>query len=936
MIRGTQWKMITAILFSLITLIPVSFGQNILVLNEQCQGSIAYFPTALTNMGYAFTETSNDADFYAHLTDGTAWDLVIVDEYYNPLSTSMAAISAYITGGGKCYMNYWQWDSGTAAAFEASLGAAYDSMIPVYRWDTSHALFNIPNTIPDMTPTLNTCITDGYYLEPMGAGVAVAGYTATPTSGQAACIVGNNGRTILMGEIIGNFVDDADADSKADLLEFAENVVAFFLIQNETCPGLRIPLTVCPGSGATIMQTGSTVGADDDIMEYPDIACASGTTASEHVYHFTPTTDIQLQIDLEGSSYDTKLAIVSPCPTGADFCMYNDDYADTLSSGFDCTLFSAGVTYYIVVYGFGDATGDYVLNLTECGLPTACQPCPCYDASLTMTPSYQTVSGAIEPGACDVFAVELAAGQMAEFTFCAGGGAATFDTYLTLRDSNCAVVAYNDDSCNLLSEITYEISSTGMYYLEVNSCCTGGSGGDYTLAYQYLPSCLTCPDYNYQITPTADYQTHASSIIVGGCKIYEMVLTAGNTVTFTFCEGGGSVPFDSYLRLYDGTCLEVAYNDDFCGGASQISYQVPSDGIYYLQVTSYLGAYEGGYTLAYRQSTAVMEHCFECPEYDYGTYYPWTPFQTHSDSFGEAGCRWYEFYLEVLNVDYVFTVCQGGGTFIGDSILELYDSGCNRVAYNDDTCGLGSEIVFTNTTAGYYYLRVSEYGGSALDYTLAYRLIPICPGCPNPEFAITPTVDYQTISGSVVVTDCDLIEVAMTAGCSYIFTFCEGGGTGDFDTYLNLYDGSCNIVAANDDSCGLLSHLQYDAPIDGIYYLEATSCCTGGGQGSYTLAYRVDCGIATPTPSPSPTAVPTEEPTPTPELCLHTGDPTLDGEVTAGDAQLAFYIALGAYTPSMEEACAADCNGDDEITAGDAQLVFMVALGASPSCADPL
>jgi len=78
------------------------------------------------------------------------------------------------------------------------------------------------------------------------------------------------------------------------------------------------------------------------------------------------------------------------------------------------------------------------------------------------------------------------------------------------------------------------------------------------------------------------------------------------------------------------------------------------------------------------------------------------------------------------------------------------------------------------------------------------------------------------------------------------------------------------------------------------------------------------------------------QPTPTPsQTCDNTGDVTLDGELSAGDAQLAFLIALGTYTPNEDEECAADCNGDTEITAGDAQSIFMAALGTG-SCADPL
>jgi len=76
----------------------------------------------------------------------------------------------------------------------------------------------------------------------------------------------------------------------------------------------------------------------------------------------------------------------------------------------------------------------------------------------------------------------------------------------------------------------------------------------------------------------------------------------------------------------------------------------------------------------------------------------------------------------------------------------------------------------------------------------------------------------------------------------------------------------------------------------------------------------------------------TPTPTPTPE-CIHNGDVTLDGEVTASDAQLGFQIALGLYVPSYIEECAADCDNNGEVTAGDAQLIFQTALG-SETCFD--
>ena len=78
----------------------------------------------------------------------------------------------------------------------------------------------------------------------------------------------------------------------------------------------------------------------------------------------------------------------------------------------------------------------------------------------------------------------------------------------------------------------------------------------------------------------------------------------------------------------------------------------------------------------------------------------------------------------------------------------------------------------------------------------------------------------------------------MTAGRPYLFTFCDGGGTADFDTYLALRDSVGTTVATNDDSCGLLSELLFNCTTSGYYYLEVNSCCTGSFGGTYTLAHK--------------------------------------------------------------------------------------------------
>jgi hypothetical protein len=79
---------------------------------------------------------------------------------------------------------------------------------------------------------------------------------------------------------------------------------------------------------------------------------------------------------------------------------------------------------------------------------------------------------------------------------------------------------------------------------------------------------------------------------------------------------------------------------------------------------------------------------------------------------------------------------------------------------------------------------------------------------------------------------------------------------------------------------------------------------------------------------------PVSTPTPTPD-CINSGDVNNDGTITAGDAQVAFQIALAMFSPTPEQECRADCDGSGTVTAGDAQIIFRVALGMGDSCSDP-
>lgn len=107
----------------------------------------------------------------------------------------------------------------------------------------------------------------------------------------------------------------------------------------------------------------NTCGHQDD----SDEACPyPGSVSPDLVYAYTPPLDMIVDIDLCESLYDTKVYVYAGGTSSLVAC--DDDCwccmgGDVLSRIWPLAL-SAGVTYYIVVDGWGSACGDYVLHVT--------------------------------------------------------------------------------------------------------------------------------------------------------------------------------------------------------------------------------------------------------------------------------------------------------------------------------------------------------------------------------------------------------------------------------------------------------------------------------------------------------------------------------------------------------------------------------------------
>lgn len=108
----------------------------------------------------------------------------------------------------------------------------------------------------------------------------------------------------------------------------------------------------------------------------------------------------------------------------------------------------------------------------------------------------------------------------------------------------------------------------------------------------------------------------------------------------------------------------------------------------------------------------------------------------------DASPAGYYLFRGMEGCQYSFSHCTGGGSFTGDPYLTVADENCVAVSWNDDSCGLGSELIWDCPATAFYQLHMGTFnsGCTALTRTLAYRInspipaisintvSPICPG----------------------------------------------------------------------------------------------------------------------------------------------------------------------------------------------------------------
>jgi hypothetical protein len=603
-----------------------------------------------------------------------------------------------------------------------------------------------------------------------------------------------------------------------------------------------------------------------------------------------------------GSSYDTMMEILDASGNRIHF---GDDTGDC---GYQTILeidVDDGMSYTVKLSGYNNAVGAYQMEAvcattTEAGEPadlTTEEPEVVEETdepeveAPTDEPDTPEESGSIACGQT-VSGSTVGRGNHhgnvagdAIFTFVAGAAPITFDacessydSYLRVFDANGNSAGYNDDHgsrCtsgnNLASYLEVSLNAGATYTLVVEGY--SNNEGDYVVSMICGEEVTESPTDEPEVVEETDEpeveeterptdepdtpqengtiacgQTVSGSTVgrgnhhgnVAGDAIFTFVATNAD-ITFEACDSD----YDSYLRLYDASGTQVAYNDDHrgrCGGTNSLASHLEATvtvGQSYTIVVDGFSSEEGSFVLTMLCGSSPPPQP-ESLTISCGQTVSGSTVGASSSVGSSSGEHIYSFAATTSDV--TFDACDSDY----DSYLRLMDANlASTLASNDDhggTCGSGarwsaSKLEVTGLTIGTTYNIVIEGFSS---YAGAYVLGM---SCPAGDTAGSDTDLCGTrLSGSTVGEDSNFGNAAgemtydfVASGSNYIFDACGS----NYDSYLRVYDSSGHLVGYNDDhygecsGSGLASHLQTSLVAGNSYTLVVEGY--GSNEGDFVV-----------------------------------------------------------------------------------------------------
>ena len=626
-------------------------------------------------------------------------------------------------------------------------------------------------------------------------------------------------------------------------------------------------------AGSTARDMLSAVTATTNLTEYSanvtntlaNLASHSISTATEtDTVHYSLLAGHEYRIEVQaaaGSTLDPEISMIADPSQATIQGAANSDYGISQNAQLTLSPTVAG-DYAISIKGQNGTTGNYVVTVTDLNTP------PPSDELQRTISAGQTYTGIVRQGfeARSVF-FSLTAGHEYQFSLVAAttGNALSTPVLRGIYDSTGKQVSgsYGQASGGSLT-LNITPTESGTYYGTIADAFddtgaftftftdTSSTGKAVSAAGNAEPGTRDVDDYAASTATTGSVS--AGSSITGNIEAngdndwISAYLTAGHTYRFNLRgvdSSGGTLadPVIDSIRNSSGTTQSGTYDDD--GGTgydSLVDFTPTSTGYYYLVARSVSSIGTGTYTLALSESSVDD---FAASTATTGSV---SIGGTRTGNIEASGDNdWIAAYLTAGHT-YRFDlrgVDSSGGT-LADPVIDSIrnSSGTTQSGTYDDDSGTGydSQVSFTPTSTGYYYLVARSVGSTGTGtYTVALTESYVDDYASSTSTTGSVSASSSTTGSIESDGDTDWIAAYLTAGHTYRFNLRgvdSSGGTLSDPVIDSIRDSSGTTQSGtydDDSGTGFDSQVDFTPTSTGYYYLVARSV-SSIGTGTYTLA----------------------------------------------------------------------------------------------------
>jgi hypothetical protein len=519
------------------------------------------------------------------------------------------------------------------------------------------------------------------------------------------------------------------------------------------------------------------------------------------------------------SVYKNQDSYLEDCNATKECVVSNDNYCGEGSRVSFPTLY--GATYFILVHGTNDATGNF--QITRTCIVTPGDDCNiAFDLPCNSTITGSTVGALYDHGVpiCN----NLSSGNGGIWYTFMGNGlnniistctAADFDTRLLVYEGSCdnlICVTANDNYCENKSEVNFFAESGVQYYLLIDGWNSGnpipdGGQGNFTITREcYSP-------------PPNEFCDGAIEISCGE-TINGSLLNSNEGVWYKFI-GDGNNTFLNFTgttlkSIYKDSCGQMNFHSSW-GFSNSISLTTQSDTMYYIRISKNPST-QNDFTITRTCSNAIVNDlCMDAVDLPCNTYISGTTIGAASDSEKESwsiACQnsisrpgvWYKFIGNGQNMN-IYTCITPGTNFF--SKISVFQNDCDELTCVGDEvyyyyCDNGSLIQITTVLNKEYYILIHGFNSTTGNFWIRRECLPPAPGdnCMN----------------------------AVNINCGQTLT-----GTSLFKPYDNPETQSC----LSNDCCEKLPGTWYKFTGNG--QVAKLSTCTSSGIHHTLHVYKYDC-----------------------------------------------------------------------------------------------